>query len=65
MLVTLASEKTNEPQGESFCKKARLSASGVKRALDDLIKADMVLKSEDGYYHVLDPAVSYFIRNSH
>ncbi|MAZ39161.1 MAG: hypothetical protein CMF49_03495 [Legionellales bacterium] len=65
VLVTLASEKTKEPQGESFCKKARLSASGVKRALNDLIKSDMVLKSQDGYYHILDPAISYFIRNSH
>ena len=64
ILVALAEQTTDEPQGESFCIRAGLAASGIQRALNDLVRADIVFKNQDGYYHVLDPAMAYFIRSN-
>jgi AAA+ ATPase superfamily predicted ATPase len=39
-----------------------LNPSGIKKALTDLSKLDMIYQDKNGYYRLLDPAVSYFIR---
>jgi len=62
VLTALAYQSTNEPQGQIFSEKARLNPSGIKKALTDLNKIDMIYQDENGHYHVLDPAVAYFIR---
>lgn len=66
VLTALAYQATNEPQGQAFSVRAALTPSTIKKALTDLIKLDLVLQNEEGYYQVLDPAVSYYIRkNTH
>lgn len=62
VIMALAYQATNEPQGQAFSKRVGLNPSGIKKALMDLEKLDMIYQDENGYYHVLDPAVSYFIR---
>lgn len=62
VLTALAYQSTCEPQGQAFSQRVGLNPSGIKKALDDLDKLDMIYIDEEGYYQVLDPAVSYFIR---
>lgn len=64
VITTLAYHPTAEPQGQAFAEKVGLNPSGIKKALVDLQKLDMIYQSTSGYYHVLDPAVSYFIRKN-
>lgn len=62
VLTALSYETTNEPQGHAFSNRTALSPSTVNKALSDLLKLDMVFQDKEKNYHVLDPAISYFIR---
>lgn len=62
VITALSYQSTNEPQGQEFSGRVGLNPSGIKKALVDLSKLDIVYQDGNGYYHVLDPAVSYFIR---
>lgn len=62
VLTALAYQPTHEPQGQPFCLATGLNPSGIKKCIVDLEKIDMIYRDADGYYHVLDPAMSYFIR---
>jgi len=64
VITALAYQSTNEPQGQSFSERTGLTPSGIKKVLMDLSKLDIIYQNETGYYHVLDPAVSYFIRKN-
>ncbi len=64
ILTALAYEATNEPLGQHFSKNVGLAPSGINRGLIDLQKLDMVNKDEKGYFHVLDPVISYYIRKN-
>ena len=62
VLTALAYQPSNEPQGHNFSKRVGLNPSGIKKCLIDLLKLDMIYADQNGYYHVLDPVVAYFIR---
>lgn len=62
VISALAYQQTNEPQGQAFSVRVGLAPSGIKKALVDLNKLDMIYQDQNGYYNVLDPAISYFIR---
>lgn len=62
LLTALSREPTNEPLGQAFTAKASLTSSAMQRTLSDLSKLDLIFQNEDGYYCVLDPAISYFLR---
>jgi len=62
ILAAIAHEATEEPQGQAFSRRAGVTPSTIQRTLVDLYKLDMIFQDEEGFYHVLDPAVSYFIR---
>ncbi len=62
VMTALAYSPTNEPQGQEFSVKVGLNPSGVNRCLIDLKKLDMIYLDKHGYYHILDPAVAYFLR---
>ena len=62
VMTALAYQPTNEPQGRNFSNKTGLNPSGIKKSLTDLQKLDLIYKNQQGYYHVLDPAIAYFIR---
>lgn len=65
VITALAYEPKNEPQGQLFSTKVALNPSGIKKSIVDLQKLDMIYQNSQGYYHVLDPAVAYFIRQHH
>ena len=64
VLITLAFHPTKEPQGLDFCTKTSLNPSGVRKALLDLEKFDLVYQDKNNFYRILDPAMAYFIRQN-
>lgn len=64
VLTALAYQSTHEPQGQAFSNRTGLNPSGIKKSLDDLQKLDLVYQDKFGYYHVLDPAMAYYIRQN-
>lgn len=64
VMMALADQPCNEPQGQSFSSRVGLNPSGIKKCLDDLQKLDMIYLDKAGYYCVLDPVMSYFIRKN-
>jgi AAA+ ATPase superfamily predicted ATPase len=62
VITAIAYQPTHEPQSQAFSDKVGLNPSGIKKALMDLNKLDMIYRDDKGYYRVLDPAISYFIR---
>lgn len=64
VLVALSQDSTDEPQGFAFSSRVGLSSSAIQKCLLDLQRLDMVYKSSEGRYQVLDPAVAYYIRQN-
>lgn len=64
VLVALAQEPTDEPQGFDFSLRAGLNPSGIQKSLSDLQKLDLVYQDNNNLYRVLDPAIAYFIREN-
>src|SRR3990167_5336698 len=62
VITALAFQTTHEPQGREFSSRVDLNPSGIKKCLEDLDKLDMIFVDKNKYYHVLDPAMAYFIR---
>lgn len=62
VLAGISSEPTNEPQGQLFSNKTNLLPTSIKRALDTLIKLNMIYQDANGYYYILDPAVATYLR---
>ena len=62
ILSALAQESTCEPQGHHFSTRTAMGASTISKAMQDLDKLDLIYQNPAGYYHVLDPAVAYFIQ---
>ena len=62
VITALAYQSTCEPQGQEFSERAGLNPSAIKKALTDLNKLDLIYQDKQGYYHILDPAVAYYIR---
>lgn len=64
VLTAIAIQSTGEPQGRSFSVRVGLNPSAINKSLVDLQKLDLIHKTSDGQYHVLDPAIAYFIRSN-
>ncbi len=64
VLTAIAHQPTNEPQGHAFSMQVGLSPSTIKKTFADLHQLDLVYRDERDYYHVLDPALAYFLRAS-
>ena len=63
VIMALAAQATNEPQGKIFSTQVNLNPSTIKRCIDDLHRLDMIYLDKTNHYQVLDPALAYFIRN--
>lgn len=61
VLTALAQAPTCEPQGQPFSMRTAMGASAISKTIQDLDKLDLIYQDQAGYYHVLDPAVAYFI----
>lgn len=62
VLTALAFMPTKTPQGQAFSSRTGLNPSGIKKALDDLLKLDLIHLDQNKLYQVLDPAMAYFIK---
>lgn len=62
VLSALAYQPSQTPQGQDFSTRVGLTPSGIQKCLSDLQKLDLIYLKKNGYYHLMDPAVAYFIR---
>ncbi len=62
VITALAHQASDEPQGQNFSNRTGLNPSGINKSLTDLQRLDLIYQDQKGYYHVLDPATAYFIR---
>lgn len=64
VLFALAHTPTKALHGKAFSDQAALTPSGVQKSFEYLKNHDLVYEGPDHLYHVMDPAISYFIRQS-
>ncbi len=62
LLTALALCPTTEPHSETFLIFAKMTASTIQKILPILQKMDLVYQDSNGFYKVLDPAFTFFIR---
>lgn len=61
IITALAKSPVKEAQGTEFIAPLKISASSSQQAIDLLVSKDLVYRAEDGFYHVLDPAMRYYL----
>jgi uncharacterized protein len=61
LLSVLAKQPTKELNSAAFLLLAKLSSSSARRALDALLKKDLLYLNDQGEYAVLDPAIRYYL----
>lgn len=61
LIVALAKNPTNEIQSIDFIGPLKISSSSAQQALTVLINKDLVYKTKDDYYKILDPAMRYYL----
>src|SRR3990167_9611138 len=64
VLTALAVEPTHLFQGQAFSTNTGLTPSSINKCIADLRKLDLIYQDRSGYYRVLDPVISYFIRQN-
>jgi len=62
VLQAFAQTRTKEAQGAAFLNRVSMSHGSVKQAIDALIAMDLIYQDYEGYYSILDPAMSFFLR---
>lgn len=62
LLTALTLHATSEPHGEKFSNLAQMTPSTIQKTLQTLQRMDLIHQDDKSYYRVLDPAVTYFIR---
>lgn len=63
IMMALTVNPTFEPQGKAFVHQTGLVPASIKRAMDGLVKDNMVYEDINGVYRVLDPAVETYFRS--
>lgn len=61
VMTALARLPAREIQSAEFTAPLKLSASSVQQSVDVLMRKDLVYKTADGFYRVLDPAMRYYL----
>lgn len=57
VLAGLSQSPEKEIRGKSFTLRLGLSSSSIQRTVGSLVLQDLVYKSDDGAYHVLNPVI--------
>lgn len=57
VLAGLAKSPEKELRGKEFSNRLGISSSSIQRTISSLIVKDLIYKSEDDYYHVLNPVM--------
>ncbi len=61
LLTALAKQPTAEPYGRDFLQFCGLSTSSLDQAMNSLVKKDLVMCDEQGFYRNLDPGIGYYL----
>lgn len=61
LMAGLARAPEKEIRGKDFVSRVNLSSSSIQRTISSLILQDLVYKSDDGFYHVLNPVVKILL----
>ena len=62
LLIALAKTPTTEPTGQTFQRKADISVGSIPKTMEQLLLMDLVYKSPEGIFCVLDPAIAELLR---
>lgn len=57
VLAGISHSLQKEPTGKDFAGKLEMSASSIQRTIGTLLKKDLIYKDQEGFYHVLNPAI--------
>jgi len=61
ILNALAKMPIKEIQSAEFTSSIKISASSAQQSIDVLLRKDLVVRNQDGFYRVLDPAMRYYL----
>lgn len=61
IMTVLAKSPAKEIQSVEFTTAAKISASSAQQSMVLLMRQDLVYKTDDGFYRVLDPAMQYYL----
>ena len=61
IITALAKSPAKEAQAAEFTAPLRISASSAQQAIELLVRKDLVYRTKDELYHVLDPAMRYYL----
>lgn len=62
VLTELTIEASKSLQSQYFSTKVGLAPASIKRVIDSLEKSNFIMKNDEGYYQVLDPAIAAYLR---
>lgn len=62
LIMALAKNPTKEIQSIDFIGPLKISPSSAQQALSVLLNKDLVYKTKEGFYKILDPAMNYYLR---
>lgn len=63
ILTSLARKPAKEIQSSDFTAPLKISPSSSKQSATALLRNDLIYKHSDGYFHVLDPAMRYYLNH--
>ena len=61
IITALAKSPVMEIQSAKFTTPLKISASSAQQSVEKLIRSSLVYKDADGFFHVLDPAMKYYL----
>ncbi len=61
IITALAASPVKEIQAAKFTTSLKISASSEQQSVEKLLKNDLVYQDSDGLFHVLDPAMRYYL----
>lgn len=65
VIRALSHEPENEPASSRFSIKMEMNVASIRQAIQALVLKDLVYEDANGYFRVLDPAVSYYFKHIH
>lgn len=65
MIRELSNHPEREIYSSHFSLKLKISTASIRRALEALLLKDLVFEDAEGFYRILDPAISYYFKFIH
>ncbi len=62
-LIGLTHYPTAHVQSHAFSLRLKLSTSSLQQAVTTLMQKDLIYRDDEGIYRILDPAITYYLKN--